>query len=160
MRFFFIRGFLTGGYLYFLHLSQRGRDKVCSVPLYDGTSKSAEGYLVCCQQGLSLPEDSWSPCWGRLAGQGLHEQAELPRIISGRRFFQNYYLWRGGHAARAHTNLLQKYASQKKVTKVFADNHKEAFLELYELKCQCLGKKHRNKPSSLLDEGIHPLFED
>jgi len=67
-------------------------------------------------------------------------------------------LW--GHEVWAHTNLLQKYASEKNVTEAFADNHEEAFPELFELKCQCLGKKHRNKPSSLLDEGIHPLFED
>ena len=140
---FVIRDFLTGGYLYVLHLSQRGRDKVCRVPLYDGTSKSAEGYAA-------------SKGFHYLKARGVHVEVNWQdKDSTSKVSFREAYpdedsskiMICGGHAARAHTNLLQKYASQKKVTKAFADNHKVAFPELFELKCQCLGKKHRNKPS-------------
>ena len=39
-----IRDYLTGALLYYVHLCQKGRDKVIQEDLYQGTSKAAEGY--------------------------------------------------------------------------------------------------------------------
>ena len=41
---FSIRNYFNGAILYYAHLSQKGRDKVIQEELYQGTSKSAEGY--------------------------------------------------------------------------------------------------------------------
>ena len=41
-----VRDYITGGILYVKHLCQRGRDDVVSEPLYDGTSRFAEGYAA------------------------------------------------------------------------------------------------------------------
>ena len=41
---FTIRNYANGALLYFVHLCQRGEDNLIDEPLYQGTSKSAEGY--------------------------------------------------------------------------------------------------------------------
>ena len=41
---FTIRNYANGALLYFVHLCQRGEDNLINEPLYQGTSKSAEGY--------------------------------------------------------------------------------------------------------------------
>ena len=41
---FHVRNYINRSMLFFKHLSQRGSDEVCDEPLYEGTSKSAEGY--------------------------------------------------------------------------------------------------------------------
>ena len=39
-----MRNYENGGLLYYIHLCQRGRDKLSETPLYEGKSKSAEAY--------------------------------------------------------------------------------------------------------------------
>ena len=41
---FSVRNYQNGSLLYYIHLCQRGRDDIIQTPLYQGTSKSAEGY--------------------------------------------------------------------------------------------------------------------
>ncbi len=41
---FSMRNYKNGALLYYIHLCQRGRDKLSETPLYEGTSKSAEAY--------------------------------------------------------------------------------------------------------------------
>ena len=41
---FSIRNYLSGALLYYKHLCQKGRDRITKEELYNGTSKSAEGY--------------------------------------------------------------------------------------------------------------------
>ena len=43
---FVIKKFLTGGLLYYGHLSMRGADTICNEELWEGTSKAAEGHLA------------------------------------------------------------------------------------------------------------------
>lgn len=43
---FIIRNYLTGALLWYGHLSMRGADSVIADKLYEGTAKSAEGYLA------------------------------------------------------------------------------------------------------------------
>ena len=43
---FTVRNYLTGALLFRKHLCQKGRDKIIEEPLYQGTSKSAEGYAA------------------------------------------------------------------------------------------------------------------
>ena len=41
-----IKNYLTGGLLYYGHLSMRGADTICNEELWEGTSKAAEGHLA------------------------------------------------------------------------------------------------------------------
>ena len=52
---FSIRNYFNGALLYRKHLCQSGRDKIVKEELYQGTSKSAEGYAAEVFAVLSLP---------------------------------------------------------------------------------------------------------
>ena len=43
---FIIKNYLTGGLLYYGHLSMRGADNICDDELWKGTAKTAEGHLA------------------------------------------------------------------------------------------------------------------
>ncbi|XP_020617975.1 uncharacterized protein LOC110055892 [Orbicella faveolata] len=43
---FVVKNYLTGGLLYYGHLSMRGADNICEEDLWKGTSKAAEGHLA------------------------------------------------------------------------------------------------------------------
>jgi len=43
---FGVKNYLTGGLLYFCHLSMRRADNICEEDLWKGTSKAAEGHLA------------------------------------------------------------------------------------------------------------------
>ena len=43
---FTVRNYFTGALLYYMHLCHKGRDDVIQDELYEGTSKSAEGYAA------------------------------------------------------------------------------------------------------------------
>ena len=51
----------------------------------------------------------------------------------------------GGHAARAHTKQLQKYAGYKSPHKAIIDVWGKHFPDLT-TKCKCSGRTHKNKP--------------
>ena len=41
---FTLRNYMTGALLYYTHICQKGNDDICKGELYNGTSKSAEGF--------------------------------------------------------------------------------------------------------------------
>jgi len=43
---FIIKNYLTGGLLFYGHLSMRGADRICNEDLWQGTAKAAEGHLA------------------------------------------------------------------------------------------------------------------
>ena len=43
---FSIRNYQTGALLYYMHLCQKGRDRIIEEELYKGTSKAAEGFAA------------------------------------------------------------------------------------------------------------------
>ncbi|CAG0900456.1 unnamed protein product [Darwinula stevensoni] len=99
---FIIRDFLTGGYL-----SAEGY-------------AASEGFRYLKTRGVHV-EVNWQDkdSTSKLSFREAYPDEALSKIMIC-----------GGHAARSHTNVLQKYAGQKTVTKAFADNHKSLFPKL------------------------------
>ncbi|XP_019645074.1 PREDICTED: uncharacterized protein LOC109485843, partial [Branchiostoma belcheri] len=118
-----------------VHLCMRGKDVTTadSVPLFPGTSKSAEGY------GFEL-------IWEELKHEGMEvevhwQDADSTSEKSFKKFFsKSKVMYCGGHVGRAHGKQLEKLASMKTFSKGYKQRH--STYELDKLKCVCINKHH------------------
>lgn len=145
---FIIKNYLTGGLLYYGHLSMRGADNICNEELWQGTSKAAEGHLA-------------QVLWGKAKEEGLKvevnwQDADSSSAKGFRYSFsdeqESKIMLCGGHVGRAHGKKLQELQTKSSFSKGFVDNHKNDYPGMEKMKCCCAGKKHtyvatRNKPS-------------
>ena len=103
---FSIRNYLNGAILYYAHLSQKGRDKVIQEELYQGTSKSAEGYGArltlrkAKEEGLRI-EVHWQDADSSSSNVVAEHFSDAKVMICG------------GHAGRAHKKQLENLAKMK-----------------------------------------------
>ena len=97
---FSLRNYMNGALLYYMHLCQRGSDKVINDDLYQGTSKSMEGYAareimkVAKQEGINI------------AVQWQDSDASSAKSIK-ECFPDCQVMICGGHAAKNHLKSLQ-----------------------------------------------------
>ncbi|KAI8481596.1 hypothetical protein Bbelb_406960 [Branchiostoma belcheri] len=120
-----------------VHLCMRGKDVTTadSVPLFPGTSKSAEGY------GFDL-------IWEELKHEGMEvevhwQDADSTSEKSFKKFFsESKVMYCGGHVGRAHGKQLEKLASMKTFSKGYKQRHTCSTYELDKLKCVCINKHH------------------
>ena len=145
---FVVKNYLTGGLLYYGHLSMRGADKICEEELWKGTSKAAEGHLA-------------QVLWAKGKEEGLKvevnwQDADSSSAKGFRYSFSNEQESRvmlcGGHVGRAHGKKLIELQAKSSFSKAFIDSHKKDYPDMERVKCCCTGKKHtyvesRNKPS-------------
>lgn len=139
---------MTGGLLYYGHLSMRGADRICNEDLWQGTAKAAEGHLVqllwakARQEGLKV-KVNWQDAYSSSAKGFCYSFANEQ---------ESKIILCGGHVGRAHGKKLQELQSKPSFKSGFICLHKEDFPGIKSGKCHCVGKKHvftatRNKPA-------------
>ena len=130
-----VRDYLTGALLYYQHLCQRGKDKICEDKLYEGTSKFTEGY------GTSL-------VFGRAKEEGMNvtihwmdKDSSSAKAI-GQHYPDTKLMLCGGHAARAHQKALKKIQAKKSFTDDEKKSLRGEYPDVDTAKCHC---PHRHK---------------
>ena len=127
---FSVRNDMAGILLYYVHLCQRGRDKVVQEELYQGTSKAAEGY------GAHLTME-------RMKEEGMHIEVHWQDADSSssnavqEHFGDVEVMICGGHAGRAHEKQLEKFAKLKSFSQDFQSRHLDKFLQVSHVTCHC-----------------------
>ena len=122
---FTVRNNMTGALLYYYHICQKGKDKLCNENVYKGTSKSAEGFGADHVFSL-MDEDGINVECHIQDGDSTAGNAVL-------KYFPNCHLLRcGNHVAKNHAVKLDKLRKEKKMT---CKNGSE-------VECYCRGKKH------------------
>jgi len=117
---FSIRNYLTGALLFRKHLCQQGKDCMIKEPLYQGTSKAAEGYAARLtfaetkKQGMKV-EINWQDA-DSSSSNAVMESFPNATVITC-----------GGHAARAHLKQLVKLATLKCFSDSMQTRHKRVF---------------------------------
>ena len=145
---FIIKNYLTGGILYYGHLSMRGADNICDEELWQGTSKAAEGHLAQVLWAKAKAED--------LVVEVNWQDGDFSSAKGFRYSFPNQLQSKvmlcGGHVGRAHGKKLQELQTKSSLSSQYIALHKKDFPEVESVKCCCAGKKHtfistRNKPA-------------
>ena len=127
---FSIRDYLTGALLYYVHLCQKGRDKVIQEELYQGTSKSAEGYGA----RLTLR---------KAKEEGMHIEVHWQDADSSsssvvaEHFSDAKVMICGGHAGWAHKKQLENLAKVKSFSADFKALHRDKFPQVFNVLCHC-----------------------
>ena len=131
---FSIRNYFTVALLFYKHICQKGRDSIIDEELYQGTSKSAEGYSArvlfqtAKKEGLDIAihwQDADSS--SSKSVNDIYPDAQL--MICG------------GHAGRAHLKKLQSLKTKRTFTERFKNMYRDKFPEVDTLKCAC--SKHK-----------------
>jgi len=121
---FIIKNYLTGGLLYYGHLSMRGADKICNEELWQGTAKAAEGHLA-------------QVLWAKAKEEELEveinwQDADSSSALGFRYVYpsesESKIMLCGGHVGRAHGKKLAEFQSKSTVTKAYVDRYKKTFL--------------------------------
>ena len=134
---FVIKNYITGGFLYYGHLSMRGADRICNEELWQGTAKAAEGHLV-------------QVLWAKAKEEGLKvevnwQDADSSSAKGFRYSFANEQESRimlcGGHVGRAHGKKLQDLQKMSSFTSTFFLYIKDSFQMWHLLSAVVLKKK-------------------
>ena len=131
---FSIRNYLTGALLYYVHLCQKGRDKVIQEDLYQGTSKAAEGcgarltLKKAKEEGLRI-EVHWQDADSSSSNVVVEHFGDAKVMICG------------GHAGRAHKKQLENLAKMKSFSEDFIAMHGKKFPLVRDVVCHCK-KRH------------------
>uniref|UniRef100_A0A1X7TCB3 Uncharacterized protein n=1 Tax=Amphimedon queenslandica TaxID=400682 RepID=A0A1X7TCB3_AMPQE len=126
-----LRNYQTGGLLYYKHFSQRGKDDITGEELFEGTSKSAEGFgaewvfkkAVTDEMNISIhvqDNDSTS-------SKALLSNFPNCRIILC-----------SGHIARNHEKRLKTLAKQKFKKKSQVKKYEKTHPGIATVKCHCM----------------------
>lgn len=136
---FVIRNYLTGALLWYGHVSMRGADSIIEDNLYEGTAKSAEGYLAAVlfqkarEEGCKIltnwqdQDSSSEKSFREVFGEGTSA-----RVMKC-----------GGHIGRAHGHALKDLKSKKTFTADYKKKHMEKFPQVDSVSCPCKGKRHK-----------------
>lgn len=117
---FSIRNYCNGALLYYKHLCQRGRDNVVKDDLFEGMSKSPEGYAACLtfkqakDEGMNVEVQ-----WHDSDSSSANAVAEL--------FPDAQIMTCGGHAGRAHKKQLEKLSKCKSFSETYQKSTPIAF---------------------------------
>ncbi len=138
---FTLWNYLTGGIIYYVHLSMRGNDDIVEEDLFEGTAKSAEGYAAekvfnkAKEEGLFI-EVNWQDA-DSSSGKAFEECFPPP---------QSKNMLCGGHVNRAHTKCLSEFQKQKQVSATFKAEHRKDFPAIDTAVCSCAkkGRHHKN----------------
>ena len=160
---FSIRNYCNSALLYFQHICQRGRDEIIDEPLYQGTSKSAEGYAArqtfkrAIEEGMQVEvqwQDADSSSFRRSEGKFPRREGHDIRWTfwkrpqeTARKAGKDQIVLR-----RLQEETLQKFPQVRTVTCCCQSRHKQG--------CGCLSDafimKARNDYSFILTEAQSP----
>ena len=140
-----VRNYMTNSLLYYKHLSQGKSDNASTDELYQGTSKSMEGYSArllmkqASEEGMTIVVN-----W---------QDADSSSANAIKSYFSDAQIMIcGGHATRAHVKVLENYSKWKKPTKQFVVLHKRNYPNIENVECKC--DAHRSGCGCLRDEFI------
>ena len=128
-----VRNYLNGAILFYRHLCQRGKDDVCPEPLYEGTSKFAEGHTA----NLAFEQAS---------GEGMNvevnwQDADSTSAKAVRQHFpEAQSMLCGGHSANSHYNRLKSIQAKKTFSKDEIKKHDQEYPQMESLSCHCTSK--------------------
>ena len=155
---FSIRNYLNGALLYYMHVCQKGGDRIIEDELYQGTSKSAEGYAA-------------SVTFEKAKEEGMQvaihwQDADSSSANAVREAFPDAEIMLcSGHAGRAHRKILEARAKQKVFSEALISKYKGTFPDVSSVTCKCprnhksgcgclsaefIGKAHTNFTSLLM----------
>ena len=144
---FTIRDYITGSLLYYIHLCQRGADKVSTSVIYEGTSKSAEGY------GAEV-------LFERAKKDGMNVECHVQDrdSSSSKSLLKNYPNCElkhcGNHATKNHKEALKRLQQRKCFTKEEINKYSKVIPTITaDIKCHC-PTKHRSKCGCISDDFI------
>ncbi len=119
----------------------KGSDTQITDELYQGTAKSAEGYLA----GILFEKAKDEGCTIQVNWQDQDSS-------SGKSFRAVYgtetsarVMKCGGHVGRSHANALKEMKSKKDFDTGYVSKHKGEFPAVQEVVCKCKGKRHSKK---------------
>ena len=116
----------------------RGADSVADDQIYEGTAKSAEGYLA----AVLFRKAHEEGCKILVNWQDQDSSAEKSfREVFGDT--SSRVMKCGGHIGRAHGNALKEMKSKKSLTVAYKRKHVNDFPEVEYVSCSCSGKKHK-----------------
>ena len=126
-----LRNYQSSALLYYKHFSQRGKDKITKEELFEGTSKSAEGFGAewvfdkAKNDGLNISihvqdDDSTS-------SKALHSHFPECEIMLC-----------SGHIARNHEKHLKRFAKQKDFNKSQIKKYEKTHPAVATVKCHCV----------------------
>lgn len=135
---FHVKNFITQSLLYYMHLCQKGNDDICEEQLYQGTSKSSEGYAA-------------EKCFKAAADDGMNVEVNWQDgdSSSANGFYKAYndrskskVMLCGGHVTRAHGKQLEVLAGQKTLSAAYISKHKVKYPNIKKVSCVCKDKRH------------------
>ncbi len=127
---FSVRNYLIGALLYYEHLCQCGRDDVVQGELYQGTSKSSEGYAA--HLTFQRAKDE-----GMIVDIQWQDSDSSSSNVVKELFPDVQVMICGGHAGRAHKKQLDKFAKIKSFSKDYQKKHSERFTQVVAVTCHC-----------------------
>lgn len=147
---FIVRNYLTGALLWYGHVSMRGSDQIVDEQLYQGTSKSAEGYLAAVLFKKAKDEGCKIVCnWKDQDSSSEKSFREIYGDSMSARVMKC-----GGHIGRAHGNALKDLKKKKFFTVDYKNKHKDEFPEAESVVCSCKGKQHKSGCGCITDAFI------
>ncbi len=143
---FSIRNYMTNSLLYYKHLSQGKKCNDESMEeLYQGTSKSMEGYSA-----RLLMEQARNEKMNLVINWQDGDSSSSKAIKAV--FPEAQIMICGGHAIRAHVKVLENYSKLKKPTLKFIQAHQSEFPKIESVECKC--NNHSSGRGCLRDEFI------
>ncbi len=147
---FIIRNFLTGALLWYGHASMRGCDSIIEDELYQGTAKSAEGYLA----GVLFQKAKEEGCNIAVNWQDQDSSSEKSfHAVFGPQTSARVMKC-GGHIGRAHGHALKEIKAKKEFTVAYQSKHVENFPQVATVSC-CCKKRLLNVGASQLHSSKH-----
>jgi len=104
-----IRNWLTGALLWYGHACMKGSDPIITDDLYQGTAKSAEGYLA----GILFEKAKEEGCAIEVNWQDQDSSSEKSFRAVYSSETSSRVMKCGGHVGRAHANALKELKSKK-----------------------------------------------
>ena len=142
---FIVKNYMNGGLLWYAHKCMRGKDKVVSEALFEGTSKSMEGIMS-------------DECYKRAKEEGckvevVWQDGDSSAAKSVKKHHPEGKVYKcGGHVGRAHVNQLKEAAKKKDFTEGIKAKYRTKFPEVTSSKCSCV--RHRAGCGCLSDSFI------
>lgn len=130
---FSVRNYFTGALLFRKHLCQKGSDYIIKEPLYQGTSKGAEGYAA--RQVFTEAKKLKMKVEINWQDQDSSSSKTVRTIYPNSKVMVC-----GGHAGRSHLKQLQNWAKKKKFNSTMKKRLEKGFPEVNDAqfnRCHC-----------------------
>lgn len=116
----------------------RGSDAIITDELYEGTAKSAEGYLA----GILFQQAKDEGRQIEINWQDQDSSSEKSFRAVYASTTSSHVMKCGGHVGRAHEKALKELKTKKEFDSGYISKHKADFPRVESVTCSCKGKRH------------------